>query len=212
MSAESFIGILVKSIMSGVLVGIGAIVYLLSDNKYLGAFLFSLGLFTIIQFDFSLFTGKVGYTPENKPAYIGDLLITLLGNICGTAAVAAAIMPTHIWNSVHEKSEIIINAKTSDSLIGQLILGLFCGLLMYIAIENNRMCRKKGYDISALFGIVTPVMVFIICGFNHSVADCFYIFAASPSPKHIIYIFTVAIGNAIGAMIIPCVKKLYPHS
>lgn len=209
MTAESVKSVFAKSLMSGILIGIGGIVYLSTDNKYIGAFLFSLGLFTIIQFGFSLYTGKVGYIPENKPAYIKDVLITLLGNICGTAFTAAAIFPTHIWNTIHEKAADIINLKTGDSFFSQIILGFFCGMLMYIAVENGKICRKKGHDTSAVFGTVLPVMVFILCGFNHSVADCFYLFAAAPCLKGVLYILTVAIGNAVGGMMIPFIKKLF---
>lgn len=209
MPGESVKSIFAKSIISGILIGIGGIVYLSAENKYIGAFLFSLGLFTIIQFGFSLYTGKVGYIPENKPAYIKDVLITLLGNICGTAFTAAAIIPTHIYSTIHEKAIAIMNAKTGDSPLSQIILGFFCGMLMYIAVENGRICRKRGYDASAVFGTVLPVMVFILCGFNHSVADCFYLFSAVPGVKGFLYILTVAAGNALGGMTIPLLKKLF---
>ncbi len=207
MSAESFKCIFVKSIISGLLIGIGGIVYLTADNKYLGAFLFSLGLFTIIQFGFSLFTGKVGYIPEKKPSYILEVIVTFLGNVFGTGLVSAAIIPTHIYNNIHEKAALVINTKIQESIAGQIILGLFCGMLMYIAVENSKICKEKGYDASSLFGTVTAVMVFIVCGFNHSIADCFYFFTGAPSLRGIAYILTVAVGNALGGMLIPFIKK-----
>lgn len=209
MPVESFKSVFAKSIMSGVLIGIGGIVYLSVENKYLGAFLFSLGLFTIIQFGFSLYTGKVGYIPEKPVSYIKEVAVTLLGNVFGTAFTAAAVFPTHIRSNIHEKAVSIISTKISDSFLSQVILGFFCGMLMYIAVENGRVCRKKGYDTSAVFGTVLPVMVFILCGFNHSVADCFYFFAADFSFKGALYILIVAVGNALGGMTIPLIKKLF---
>lgn len=209
MPVESFKSVFAKSIMSGILIGIGGIVYLSVENKYLGAFLFSLGLFTIIQFGFSLYTGKVGYIPEKPVSYIKEVAVTLLGNVFGTAFTAGAVFPTHIRSNIHEKAVSIISTKISDSFLSQVILGFFCGMLMYIAVENGRISRNKGYDISAVFGTVLPVMVFILCGFNHSVADCFYFFASDLSFKGALYILIVAVGNALGGMTIPLLKKLF---
>lgn len=206
---ESFKSIFAKAIMSGILIGVGGTVYLSVDNKYLGGFLFSLGLFTIVQFGFSLYTGKVGYIPENKPAYIRVVAITLLGNILGTGIAAFLIRLTRVGGVVHEKAAAAMETKMDDSIISKLVLGFFCGMLMYIAVENAKASRSKGNDFSAVFGVAMPVMVFIFCGFNHSVADCFYLFAANPSAGGLLYILIVALGNAVGGMTIPLVKKLY---
>jgi formate/nitrite transporter FocA (FNT family) len=216
MKLESFKSILAKAIMSGIMIGIGGTVYLMSDNKILGGFLFSFGLFTIIQCGFALYTGKVGYIPENKPIYIREVLITFLGNAIGTGIVAVLIRLTRIADTVHEHAESAMATKTSDGFFSRLILGIFCGLLMYLAVDNGKKCRANNHDVSFIFGTAVPVMVFIFCGFNHSVADCFYLFAAIPAEgalsytlKGIAYILTVALGNALGGMLIPMMKKLF---
>jgi formate/nitrite transporter FocA (FNT family) len=209
MSQESFKSVLTKAIMSGIMIGIGGTVYLSADNKYMGGFLFSLGLFTIIRFGFALYTGKVGYIPERKPIYIREVLITLLGNIIGTGITAVLIRLTRVGTKVHENAVSVMETKTNDSVISWLILGFFCGMLMYIAVENGRKCGIDKTDVSFIFGVVMPVMVFIFCGFNHSVADCFYMFAANPTLKSCLYILVVAIGNACGGMFIPLMKKMF---
>ncbi|MGN0607965.1 MAG: formate/nitrite transporter family protein [Oscillospiraceae bacterium] len=209
MKLESFKSILAKAIMSGFMIGIGGTVYLMADNKYIGGFLFSFGLFTIIQLGFALYTGKVGYIPENKPIYIREVLITLLGNVIGTGISAAMIRFTRIGGKVHENAVAAMETKMSDGIFSRLILGFFCGMLMYLAVENARNCRAKGHDTSMVFGTAVPVMLFIFCGFNHSVADCFYLFAADVSVAGLLYILVVAIGNALGGMFIPLMKKLF---
>lgn len=209
MKLESFKSILAKAIMSGIMISIGGTVYLMVDNKYLGGFLFSFGLFTIIQCGFALYTGKVGYIPENKPIYIREVLITLLGNIIGTGAAAGLVRLTRIGSKVHENAVKAMDTKMNDDYLSIFILGFFCGLLMYLAVDNGKRCRQSGFDASLVFGTAVPVMAFIFCGFNHSVADCFYMFAANPSPKGAVYILTVALGNALGGMLIPLMKKLF---
>ena len=70
------------------MIGVGGSVYLACDNKIAGAILFTLGLFTICEFGLGLYTGKVGYIPFNKPSYIIEVILTILGNFIGTALVA----------------------------------------------------------------------------------------------------------------------------
>ena len=62
----------ILGVLAGMMIGIGGCVSLSCDNRYIGALLFSLGLFGIIQFGFGLFTGKVGYIPLRKPRYSAE--------------------------------------------------------------------------------------------------------------------------------------------
>ena len=55
-----------KSIIGGFLIGFGGTVYLNMDNKIVAAFLFGLGLFTIINFELNLYTGKIGYLSKEN--------------------------------------------------------------------------------------------------------------------------------------------------
>ena len=50
---------MILSILAGMMIGLGAIVYL-SVGEIAGAFMFSLGLLTILHYKFALFTGKAG--------------------------------------------------------------------------------------------------------------------------------------------------------
>ena len=168
-AAGKYISILLKAVLSGIMISTGGAVYLLCENKITGSLLFSFGLFTIVQRGFALYTGKVGYIPENSPVYITETLLTLAGNLAGTAFAAFLLLQTRFSQPLREKAEICMTNKTSDSFVSQLILGAFCGMLMYLAVDNAKECRKNGTDMSYVFGISVPVMIFIICGFNHSI-------------------------------------------
>ena len=85
---KRFADILLRAIATGFAIGIGGVVYLSCDNKYIGAFLFGTGLFVILSFGFNLFTGKVGYAVENKPSYLIDLAVIWLGNLIVTVVTA----------------------------------------------------------------------------------------------------------------------------
>ncbi len=205
---HKFTSLFLNAALAGIMISVGGAVYLMCDNKITGSFLFSFGLFTIVQRGFALYTGKVGYIPENSTGYILETFITLAGNIAGTAFGALLLQHTRFADSLHDKAAVSMEIKTGDSVASQLILGAFCGMLMYLAVDNAKECRKKNADMSLVFGVCLPVMIFIICGFNHSVADAFYMFTARTFPEDLPYILIVAAGNAIGGMMMPVVRKI----
>ena len=205
---KEYTSLIFKAVLSGIMISVGGAVYLLCENKIMGSFLFSFGLFTIVQRGFALYTGKVGYIPEKSRGYILEVLLTLFGNIIGTAFGAFMLQQTRFAVCLSEKALASMDIKTGDNIISQLVLGAFCGMLMYLAVDNAKECRKKNADMSLVFGVCLPVMIFIICGFNHSIADAFYMFTAGTFPEHIPYILTVAAGNAAGGMMMPLIKKI----
>ena len=56
---NKWLSFLADGMLSGLMIGIGCVVSMSCENRYLGAFLFSLGLFCIVQFQYGLYTGKV---------------------------------------------------------------------------------------------------------------------------------------------------------
>ncbi len=213
-----WLSFIIDGVLSGFTLGVGGMVSFSSDNRYMGAFLFALGLFTIVQFRYGLYTGKVGYIVNREPAYILEVLITLVSNGLGTLISALLLRQTRFFTSVvsgldltiEERAMASVDGKIHDSPLSIFILAVYCGMLMFTAVEINRQCRAKGNFIGALFGVVVPVMVFIVCGFNHCIADMFYyFFAGCPDvPAALLYFALAITGNAVGGMLIPAMKKL----
>lgn len=53
-------------------------------------------------------------------------------------------------------------------------------------------------------------MVFILSGYEHSVADMFYFtMAGAWSAKAFLYIIVISIGNLVGGALIPCALKAF---
>ena len=93
MKHEYFDNIEKKSIIGGFLIGFGGTVYLNMDNKIVAAFLFGLGLFTIINFELNLYTGKIGYLSKENWR---EILLTLIGNFIGTNLFAFLVLQTRL--------------------------------------------------------------------------------------------------------------------
>ena len=218
LKVNKWLSYIIDGILSGITLGVGGMVSFSSDNRYVGAFLFSLGLFTIVQFRYGLFTGKVGYIVNREPAYILEVLVTLISNAVGTFISAILLRQTRFFTTVvsgmeqtiEERVSAAVDGKIHDEPLSIFVLAAFCGMLMFTAVEVNRQCRAKGNFVGALFGVVFPVVVFIICGFNHCIADMFYyFFCGCPDvPAAILYFVLAVLGNAAGGMFIPAMKKL----
>lgn len=218
LKVNKWLSYIIDGILSGITLGVGGMVSFSSDNRYVGAFLFSLGLFTIVQFRYGLFTGKVGYIVNREPAYILEVLVTLISNAAGTFISAILLRQTRFFTTVvsgmeqtiEERVSAAVDGKIHDEPLSIFVLAAFCGMLMFTAVEVNRQCRAKGNFVGALFGVVFPVVVFIICGFNHCIADMFYyFFCGCPDvPDAILYFVLAVLGNAAGGMFIPAMKKL----
>ena len=202
--------LLLSAVAAGICIGIGGTVFvsLGATQKIIGAFLFALGLFTIICYQFSLFTGKVGYVFENKISYLLDLSIIWVGNFIGTALVAILFRQTRFFTpELHSYVDTIVNAKVEDNIFSIFVLALFCGVLMYIAVNTQKKENvKSGFKLLAIFACVA---VFILCGFEHVVANMYYVTLSGDwSFKIIGYLFIMTLGNSCGSFIMWGFEKI----
>ena len=186
-----------SAILAGVAISIGGIVFLSVDNKITGSLLFALGLLTILAFKLNLFTGKAPYICQNEIKYCGFVGVVWLGNLVGTGISALLIRYTRMYSSIIERATTLAEVKSTDSLISLFILGIFCGILMYIAVDTfNKQGQEKNF--SATITTVLCVSVFILSGFEHSVADMFYFMLVLPAENWIIPLIVITFGNIIG--------------
>ena len=192
-----------RGIAAGVFITIGCIIYvaLLNTCKPLGAFMFSLGLLTVIRMQSCLYTGMIGtlITEENKWEYTERMLVVWLGNITGASVIGSM---TQLQNAVDFGSiaDKLVFAKSSQSFMTLLVMGIFCGMLMHIAVSSNKLSRS---DITGTVSVILCVAVFILCGFEHCVADMGYLFMG-PSVKPFNYwiLAPITLGNTLGAWLI----------
>ena len=199
---------LVSAVLAGLLIGMGGTVFLSQENPALDSFLFAVGLFTIVVFRLQLYTGKVGYIPFNKPAYLFELLITWLGNLMGTGLAALMVRSSRIFTpAMAERVSGMAAAKLGDSLLSLFCLAVFCGLLMFIAVDSFR--NQQGSAVKVI-GVFVPVMVFILSGFEHVIADMFYFFLADAwSGRCALVTLVLTLGNSAGGLLIPLYLKLF---
>ncbi len=192
---------IVNGINAGVLISIGGSVFLACDSKYVGATFFTVALLCICYKGYSLFTGKVGYLPEKHgKEEFSVLFLGLLGNAIATILLGYAV--AYAVPNTKEVAQTICEAKLNQAFLQTFIRGCLCGVLMYLAVSIFR-------DHKTPLAIIFCIPVFILSGFEHSIADIFY-FAASGivSLKAFGFLMTVILGNAIGAILL-CAMTLF---
>lgn len=175
-----------KSIIAGIFIGIAAITNLKVGGGVLGAFLFSVGLIAVLRFEAELFTGKAGLLATREIG-VWKILEIWIGNLLGTALPIALILFTPNSADLSQAAIQIVEIRISNGFAANLILGIFCGILMTIAVRT--FVREQ-----PLYAIL-PVMVFILAGFNHCVADMAYCHLANYGYETLI---PTTVGNIIG--------------
>ncbi len=189
------------AIAAGIFIGIGGTVLLSLENRIIGSVLFSVALLSICTLGLYLFTGKVGYLVNSHTTTdILSVIAGLAGNGVGCWLAATGVRICR--PSVIEPAQALVAPKLSQSPIYAIVAGIFCGILMYTAVQIYK-------DKSSMAGIFFCVPVFILSGFEHSIADMFYFFCAGEySAQMFGFILLVVIGNAIGGWLMPLIARL----
>ncbi len=192
-------------LMAGICIGLGGLVNLMVDNKSLGAVLFTIGLFTICSFGFDLYTGRVCYVFDNDKAYALRLPLIWLGNLAGTGLTALFASLSRNAPALAEKAAGLCGVKTGDTILSLFFLGVLCNIIIYIAVEGYKnIPHAAGKYLALIFG----VMVFILAGTEHCVADMFYFWMGGAwTGRAILCIVTITLGNSVGGLLLPLLRK-----
>ena len=196
-----YLRLFLSALLAGAAIGIGGTVFLSVQNSVVGAVLFAVGLYAICAHGLHLFTGKVGYCVGEGPGYIGRLAVIWLGNYAGTALTALAVRASRIA-PIADRAAAMCEVKLGDSLFSLLVLAVFCGLLMFVAVDGYRRTQHP-------LILLMCVAAFILCGFEHCIADMFY-FSLAGAPAHaaLLRLAVITLGNGIGSVLIPLLRKL----
>ena len=199
---------LLSSMLSGILIACGGFVYLICTQKFdngalYGAMLFSIGLFVILVYKLNLFTGKVCYMLFENKTYNVNLLTILIGNFIG-AVSTGYLFRLCSSDLVLTLSETIAKNKIDNNPFIILILSIFCGIMIYLAVD---IYKEAKHEIAKYFAVVICITVFILCGFEHCIANMFYFSIANAwNLSAFIALIIMIIGNTIGGSVFPLIR------
>ena len=195
-----------NSIFAGICVAISAYAYVstcLVTEPIYGAIIFSMALTYICTREYDLYTGKIGklmpiikdisYSDKYRHEFIINLIMMVIVNVV-TAYVIGLIFG--FMNPAAQKyCEKLFNDKITLGYPIIFLESTFCGMVMYFAIK----CYSKIGVISLILGIIT----FIMCGFEHSIANAAYLGISTQFDITTVLIILISIyGNTIGSLIV----------
>ena len=188
-----------SAILAGLCVSFGGMAFLSLENRVMGAAAFTIGLFVICTFGFHLFTGKVCYALQNDRSYAFNLPLIWIGNLIGTGLAAGCAGLTRAAPALREKAAALCQVKLNDGLLSLFLLGLLCNIFIYIAVEGY---RSNPHEVGKYLSLFFGVMVFILCGTEHCVADMFYFWMAGLwTGRAVLAIVVISLGNAVGGIL-----------
>ena len=174
-------------ILSGILIAIGAYANL-KVGGVIGAFLFSFGIVAIVGCNISLYTGIAG-TDAKFIEKLEVLFMNLIGAVFG--AFLILLCDTDIYDIAHK---VCINKLIYSPLVG-FFKAIMCGVIVDTAVYMSK-------DKQSFIPLILGIPVFILCGFNHSIADAAYFtfggIEESFEKRFIFYYILCIIGNYIG--------------
>lgn len=169
------------------------------------AVIFPIGLILIIMANLSLFTGNIysyGACVANGCNIwqaLGLLVISWFGNLIGSIWVAYGVRISIPGFDLHALEQVA-NTKILTPYPQLFVLAIFCNMLVCYAVSMAR--RNTG--VLKLFGIFFPIFLFVFFGFEHSIADMFYMLFTEEFSAHnyLSFLGIATAGNIIGGVLV----------
>ena len=206
---------LILAVMAGAFIALGAVLATAAGADFTGSqaslikgAVFPLGLILVVICGAELFTGnclliiptlsrdvKVTSTLKN-------LGIVYAGNFLGAFLIALLVVYSHTNpQKVAEACVITANAKCSLSFGDSLLRGILCNILVCLAVWSA-MASKNA--VGKMLAVYLPVFAFVACGFEHSVANMYYLTAGLLTKvEYSLAAESLNVGNAILYSLLP---------
>lgn len=179
------------SIMAGAFISMGAMFFLLivSDSvlpfaaqRLMGGCLFSLGLLLVVVCGAELFTGNtmIVMSAASKKiswsAVLKNWVVVFLGNLVGSLIMVGLVFLSNYQGmnggAVGTTIVSVAAGKMSPDWLTLFAKGIMCNFLVCLAVwiaYGSKTVADK------MLGILLPIAAFVACGFEHCVANMFFL-------------------------------------
>lgn len=215
------IKLMLLAFMAGAMIALGSVgnivasanLYKVDEGlaKFVGASVFPVGLIAIVLLGYDLYTSScmnivgVFEKKERILKYICNLILVLVFNFLGCLFISYITVRTHTLSK--EGVDLLANLaahKIHASSYQIFLKGILCNILVCGA---TIIAYGASDSIGKIFGIWFPIMLFIILGYDHIVANMLYLPTAymlnlNVSISEILHNFLFAgLGNLVGGAI-----------
>ena len=187
--------------------------------RLLAGSVFSVGLMLVLIPGSELFTGNILmaigfiYRKYSLIKVLRNWLVVYLGNLLGAMIIAWLAFKSGLFvhsgalTAIGNVAANIAEAKLSLGFTEALCRGILCNMLVCLAVI---MCIASRTVSGKIFGIYFPIMTFVASGFEHSVANMYFLpvglMVKGEFALRFLDIFNnlipVTIGNIIGGLLI----------
>lgn len=153
-----------------------------SVAKLISACIFPAGLLMVLIAGSELFTGNclliipVLSKRIKLAAMIKNLIIVVIGNCVGAMLIAFLCSYGGVFSLFNEAVAVsVVNtaaAKCNIPFVQALIRGILCNFLVCLAVWMALAAKTVGGKLAAIY---LPILIFVVCGFEHNVANMYYI-------------------------------------
>lgn len=210
----------VLAVLAGAFIGFGAVSFLTMTANYkgdtaiygklFGSASFAIGLMLVIFFGAELFTGNclmpIALLDKKISAkqLLRNWITVYLGNAVGSYLMAYIVFASGLFAAEAMSANIIsvAQAKASLGFVPAVVRGILCNILVVFALWFQSAAPDMGGKILA---IIFPIMIFCFCGYEHSIANMFFIPLGQLMGAEVSFlgawagnILPVTLGNIIG--------------
>lgn len=220
------------AVLAGAFISLGALFYIVTMTtgkngpplpfgllRVAGGMTFSLGLVLVVVGGAELFTGNnliamawaVGCVQTRQ--VIRNWVWVYLGNLLGAGGTAVLVLLAGVHmlgdGAVGETMVQIARSKIALDPVSAFARGILCNVLVCLAVW---LCMGARSVVDKILAIVFPITAFVACGFEHSVANMFFLplgivlASGGPDPLSIVgavnNLLLVTIGNIIGGTLL----------
>lgn len=190
-ASQNTLNLVLLGILAGFFIGLGAMFSTLVTTdtslgfglgKLLGGLAFSLGLILVVVAGAELFTGNsLIVAPWMSARVKGSQLlrnwgIVYFSNFAGALILVAIVFYANFGAldayKVGANALMIANAKASLAFVPALARGIMCNVLVCLAVW---LCLAARSVSSKILAIIFPITAFVACGFEHSIANMYFI-------------------------------------
>lgn len=200
----------ISGILAGFIIGLGGLcfiltkTYLIASGQVVGALIFPIGLFLICVMGLDLYTGKIGFVFKDKTITISRLLLMLTGNLVGSVLMGTISYLIFKDNTaVMNVIKTLVEAKSDIGGINVLVFSIksiLCGMMVFLAVH---LYKKASSDFMKFISVLIPIFIFVLCGFEHCIADAFYFsFNLSFNINTLILMIFSIVFNSVGSLIL----------
>lgn len=188
-------------------------------GKITSAAIFPMGLTMVLLAGSELFTGNCLFLMSllRREITAGRMLrgwvVVYLGNVIGSVLVAWLVVQSGLLDGISAAVLSVAEAKAALPFAVAFLRGVLCNFLVCLAVWMAFCAASAGGKVISLYG---PIFIFVLCGFEHSVANMYYIPAGIFLCKNgelswlslVQNLLPVTLGNLVGGCALGCILYL----